>query len=176
MKITEYIQQADKPLFSFEILPPLKGQSLNNLLEGISPLMEFNPPFVDVTYHREEFIYKKHPNGLLEKVSTKKRPGTVGICAALMNRFHVDAVPHLLCGGFTKEEAENDGKRDESQCGCNQALLEALLQIPGWPVRHLAEIDYDHGVRGPGSRDPRSVDRRTWTVHRLISVHVSTSS
>lgn len=69
--------------------------------------MEFNPPFVDVTYHREEFIYKKHPNGLLEKVSTKKRPGTVGICAALMNRFHVDAVPHLLCGGFTKEETEN---------------------------------------------------------------------
>ncbi len=107
MKITEHIQQADKTLFSFEILPPLKGQSLNNLLEGIAPLMEFKPPFVDVTYHREEFIYKKHPNGLLEKVSTKKRPGTVGICAALMNRFHVDAVPHLLCGGFTKEETEN---------------------------------------------------------------------
>ena len=75
MKITEYINQAEKTLFSFEILPPLKGQSLNNLLEGISPLMEFKPPFVDVTYHREEFIYKKHPNGLLEKVSTKKRPG-----------------------------------------------------------------------------------------------------
>ncbi|MCR9084082.1 MAG: methylenetetrahydrofolate reductase, partial [Cyclobacteriaceae bacterium] len=65
------------------------------------------PPFVDVTYHREEYIYKKHPNGLLEKVSTKKRPGTVGICAAIMNRFHVDAVPHLLCGGFSKEETEN---------------------------------------------------------------------
>ncbi|MEX2593252.1 MAG: methylenetetrahydrofolate reductase [NAD(P)H] [Anditalea sp.] len=107
MKITDYINKSDKTLFSFEILPPLKGQSLNNLLEGISPLMEFKPPFVDVTYHREEFIYKKHPNGLLEKVSTKKRPGTVGICAALMNRFHVDAVPHLLCGGFTREETEN---------------------------------------------------------------------
>lgn len=107
MKITEYIQQAKKPLFSFEILPPLKGQSLNELLEGISPLIEFKPPFVDVTYHREEFIYKKHPNGLLEKVSTKKRPGTVGICAAIMNRFHVEAVPHLLCGGFSVEETEN---------------------------------------------------------------------
>lgn len=69
--------------------------------------MEFKPPFVDVTYHREEYIYKKHPNGLLEKVSTKKRPGTVGICAAIMNRFQVDAVPHVLCGGFTKEETEN---------------------------------------------------------------------
>ncbi len=107
MKITEYINQSKKPLFSFEILPPLKGQSLKELLDGIEPLMEFEPPFVDVTYHREEFIYKKHPNGLLEKVSTKKRPGTVGICAAIMSRFHVEAVPHMLCGGFTKEETEN---------------------------------------------------------------------
>ncbi|MBC6365325.1 methylenetetrahydrofolate reductase [NAD(P)H] [Algoriphagus sp. AK58] len=107
MKITEHLKNAKSTLFSFEILPPLKGQSLRELLEGIAPLMEFKPPFVDVTYHREEYIYKKHPNGLLEKVSTKKRPGTVGICAAIMNRFHVDAVPHLLCGGFTKEETEN---------------------------------------------------------------------
>lgn len=107
MKITEHLKNATSTLFSFEILPPLKGQSLKELLEGIEPLMEFKPPFVDVTYHREEFIYKKHPNGLLEKVSTKKRPGTVGICAAIMNRFQVDAVPHILCGGFTKEETEN---------------------------------------------------------------------
>ncbi|UJP63746.1 methylenetetrahydrofolate reductase [NAD(P)H] [Mongoliitalea daihaiensis] len=107
MKITEYISQAEKTLFSFEILPPLKGQSMQDLCDGIAPLMDFKPPFVDVTYHREEFIYKKHPNGLLERVATKKRPGTVGICAAIMNRFHVDAVPHLLCGGFTKEETEN---------------------------------------------------------------------
>lgn len=94
-------------MFSFEILPPLKGQSLSNLLEGIEPLMEFNPPFIDVTYHREEYIYRKHPSGLLEKVKTRKRPGTVGICAAIMNRFKIDAVPHLLCGGFTKDETEN---------------------------------------------------------------------
>ena len=107
MKITEHIKNAKGTLFSFEILPPLKGQSLKELREGISPLMVFKPPFVDVTYHREEYIYKKHPNGLLEKVSTKKRPGTVGICAALINRFEVDAVPHVLCGGFTKEETEN---------------------------------------------------------------------
>lgn len=107
MKVTEHIKNAKRTLFSFEILPPLKGQSLKELMEGISPLMEFKPPFVDVTYHREEYIYKKHPNGLLEKVGTKKRPGTVGICAALMNRFEVDAVPHVLCGGFTREETEN---------------------------------------------------------------------
>lgn len=107
MKITEHLNQSKKTLFSFEILPPLKGQSLKELLEGIQPLMDFNPPFVDVTYHREEYIYKKHPNGLLERISTKKRPGTVGICAAIMNRFKIDAVPHLLCGGFSKEETEN---------------------------------------------------------------------
>ncbi|EIM78403.1 5,10-methylenetetrahydrofolate reductase [Nitritalea halalkaliphila LW7] len=107
MKITTYIQEAKKPLFSFEILPPLKGQSLKDLLDGIEPLMEFQPPFVDITYHREEFIYKERPGGLLQKVSTRKRPGTVGICAALMSRYQVDAVPHLLCGGFTREETEN---------------------------------------------------------------------
>jgi methylenetetrahydrofolate reductase (NADPH) len=107
MKVTEIIDQADRTLFSFEILPPLKGQSLKAMLEGISPLMEFNPPFVDVTYHREEYIYKKHENGLLQKITTQKRPGTVGICAALINRFHVEPVPHILCGGFTREETEN---------------------------------------------------------------------
>ncbi|WP_339709572.1 methylenetetrahydrofolate reductase [NAD(P)H] [Cyclobacterium amurskyense] len=107
MKVTDYLKNTDKTHFSFEILPPLKGQSLTNLLDGITPLMDFNPPFIDVTYHREEYMYKKHANGLLEKISTRKRPGTVGICAAIMNKFKVDAVPHLLCGGFSKEETEN---------------------------------------------------------------------
>jgi methylenetetrahydrofolate reductase (NADPH) len=94
-------------LFSLEILPPLKGQDINSIFSAIEPLMEFKPPFIDVTYHREEYVYQKRENGLLEKVATKKRPGTVGICAAIMNRFHVDAVPHIICGGFTKEETEN---------------------------------------------------------------------
>ncbi|MFT5617717.1 MAG: methylenetetrahydrofolate reductase (NADPH) [Arenicella sp.] len=107
MKVTQYIEEAKSTLFSFEILPPLKGQSINSLFSAIDPLMEFNPSFIDVTYHREEFIYKNRGNGLLEKKTTRKRPGTVGICAAIMNRYHVDAVPHLICGGFTKEETEN---------------------------------------------------------------------
>jgi methylenetetrahydrofolate reductase (NADPH) len=107
-KIIEHIAKAKgKTLFSFEILPPLKGESIDLLFNGIAPLMEFKPPFIDVTYHREEFIYKTRPEGGLEKRITRKRPGTVGICAAIMNRFHVDAVPHLICGGFTKEETEN---------------------------------------------------------------------
>jgi methylenetetrahydrofolate reductase (NADPH) len=108
MKITEHIENAGgKTLFSFELLPPVKGKSITDIYDAIDPLMEFNPPFIDVTYHREDYIYKQHDNGLLEKVSYRKRPGTVAICAAIMNRYKVDAVPHLICGGFTKEETEN---------------------------------------------------------------------
>lgn len=106
-KITEYIAKAKNPIFSFEILPPLKGESINQLFDAISPLMEFKPAFIDVTYHREEYAYKDRGNGLLQRITTRKRPGTVGICAAIMNRFNIDAVPHLICGGFTKEETEN---------------------------------------------------------------------
>ncbi len=106
-KVTDYIKNAKKTLFSFEILPPLKGESVHQLFKSIEPLMEFNPPFIDVTYHREEYVYKLRENGLMEKIVTRKRPGTVGICAAIMNRFKVDAVPHVICGGFTREETEN---------------------------------------------------------------------
>src|ERR1044071_2208752 len=108
MKVTEHVKNANgKTLFSIEILPPLKGENIKNLFDNIDPLMEFKPPFIDVTYHREEFVYKNRENGLLEKKTTRKRPGTVGICAAIMNRYHVDAVPHIICGGFSKEETEN---------------------------------------------------------------------
>ena len=107
MKVTEYIQKRKDTIFSFEIIPPLKGKGIEDLCAGIDPLMEFNPPFINVTYHREEYEYKKMGNGLLKKVSIRKRPGTVGICAALMNRYKVDAIPHIICGGFTKEETES---------------------------------------------------------------------
>ncbi len=108
MKVTEYIEKANgKTLFTFEVLPPLKGQNIQTLFDHINPLMEFNPPFIDVTYHREEYIYKKRENGLLERKTVRKRPGTVGMCAAIKNHYQVDAVPHIICGGFTKEETEN---------------------------------------------------------------------
>ena len=107
MKVTEYIQKRKDTIFSFEIIPPLKGKGIEDLCMGIDPLMEFNPPFINVTYHREEYEYKKMGNGLLKKVSIRKRPGTVGICAALMNRYKVDAIPHIICGGFSKEETES---------------------------------------------------------------------
>ena len=108
MRIIDHIKKAKgETLFSLEVIPPLKGQHINSIFEAIDPLMEFNPPFIDVTYHREEYIFKKHPNDLLEKKVVRKRPGTVGICAAIQHRYNVDAVPHVLCGGFNKEETEN---------------------------------------------------------------------
>ena len=107
MKVTDHLKEAEGTLFSFEILPPLKGKSIQSIFDGIDPLMEFAPKFVNVTYHREEYIYKERENGLLEKIAIRKRPGTVGICAAIMNKYDVDAVPHLICGGFSKEETEN---------------------------------------------------------------------
>ncbi len=107
MKVTERIKASDETLFSIEILPPLKGKDINFIYAGIDPLMEFKPAFIDVTYHREEFVLRKRKDGGFDKVFTRKRPGTVAICAALMNKYHVDTVPHLICGGFSKEETEN---------------------------------------------------------------------
>lgn len=107
MKVTEHIARAKKTLFSFEILPPLRGHSILDIFNALDPLMEFNPPFVDVTYHREEFVYKVCREEFLQKKRLSRRPGTVAICAAIMNKYGVDAVPHLLCGGFNKQMTED---------------------------------------------------------------------
>ncbi|MFN1833988.1 methylenetetrahydrofolate reductase [NAD(P)H] [Balneola sp. MJW-20] len=125
MKITEHLNTAKDTLFSFEVLPPLKGQNINSLFDHMDPLMEFKPPFVDVTYHREEYVYKKRDNGLLERKTVRKRPGTVGICAAIQNKYKVDAVPHIICGGFTREETEN------ALIDLNFLGIENLLLIQG---------------------------------------------
>ena len=107
MKVIKHLENAKQTLFSFEILPPLKGKSIDSIYNSLDPLMEYNPPFIDVTYHREEYVYKNRKDGLLERISVRKRPGTVGICAAIMNKYNVDTVPHIICGGFNKEETEN---------------------------------------------------------------------
>jgi methylenetetrahydrofolate reductase (NADPH) len=107
MKVTEHIKNAKDTIISFEILPPLKGKTINSIYDHLDPLMEFKPAFINVTYHRSEQVFKKKADGTFEKVEVRKRPGTVGICAAIMNHYKVDAVPHLICGGFSKEETEN---------------------------------------------------------------------
>ena len=107
MKVTEHIKNAKgKTLFSFEIIPPQKGRNIQELYNNIDPLMEFNPPFIDVTTSREEYVYLDRGEGLLDRKITRMRPGTVGICAAIKHKYNVDTVPHVLCGGFTKEETE----------------------------------------------------------------------
>jgi len=106
MKVTDHIEKAKgQTLFSFEIIPPKKGKNIQDLYNNIDPLMEFNPPFIDVTTSREEYIYMEK-NGLLDRKITRMRPGTLGICAAIKHKYNVDTVPHVLCGGFTKEETE----------------------------------------------------------------------
>lgn len=139
MKVIDHINNAKKTLFSFEILPPLKGQSMQAIIDTIEPLMEFKPPFVDVTYHREEYVYKKRPDGFLEKVTTRKRPGTVGICAAIINRFKIDAVPHIICGGFSKEETE-DALIDLDFLGIDNVLV-----LRGDPIKSEGAFVPDPG-------------------------------
>jgi methylenetetrahydrofolate reductase (NADPH) len=107
MKVTEHIAKAKSTLFSIEILPPLKGETIDTLFETMDELMEFSPAFVDVTYHREEFVYRNAGNGLLEKHVVRKRPGTVGICAAISHKYKVDTVPHIICGGFSMQDTED---------------------------------------------------------------------
>jgi len=123
MKVIEHIARSNgKTLFTFELLPPLKGDSIENIYRAIDPLIEFDPAFIDVTYHREEVIYKKHPGGLLEKRVVRKRPSTVGISAAIQYKYKVDVVPHIICGGFTREETEN-GLLDLHFLGIHNLLL-----------------------------------------------------
>lgn len=107
MKITDILADPNHSRFSMELLPPLKGQHIDSIYRTMDALMPFNPAFVDVTYHREEYVYREVGPGLLQKRTVRKRPGTVGICAALTNRYEVETVPHIICGGFSVEETEN---------------------------------------------------------------------
>lgn len=107
MNIAKLLKETDKTLFSFELLPPLKGGNIETIYATVDPIMQFNPININVTYHREEIIYKKHPNGLLEPRKVRKRPGTVAISAAIKYKYKVNVVPHIICGGFSKEETEN---------------------------------------------------------------------
>jgi methylenetetrahydrofolate reductase (NADPH) len=107
MHVTEHLAKAKDTLVSFEVLPPLKGRTISYIYDHLDPLMEFKPSWINVTYHRSETLIRKNAAGVEEKVDVRKRPGTVGICAAIMNHYNVDAVPHMICGGFSKRETED---------------------------------------------------------------------
>jgi len=122
MKVIEHLKQTQGTHVSFEVLPPLKGKGINALWDHLDPLIEFKPSFINVTYHRSESMFKRKPDGTFEKVEVRKRPGTVGICAAIMNRYKVDAVAHLICGGFSKQETE-DALIDLNFLGVDNVLV-----------------------------------------------------
>jgi len=122
MKVTEHIGNGKKPMVSFEILPPTKGSSIKTIYDTLDPLMEFKPPYINITYHQAEIELKNRPDGLLEPKVVRKRPGTVAISAAILSRYQVDVVPHLICGGFSKEETE-DALIDLHYLGINNVLV-----------------------------------------------------
>lgn len=107
MKIVDILKGDHKPFTSFELVPPLKGSDINKLYSSIEPLMEFEPPFINMTAHRDEIEYRRTPDGNYRQITVTKRPGTVAIAAAIMKKFNVEVVPHVICGGSTKNEIEN---------------------------------------------------------------------
>ena len=139
MKVTEHIEKANgKTLFSFEIIPPKKGTSIQELYDNIDPLMQFKPPFIDVTTSREEYIYIEK-DGLLDKKITRMRPGTLGICASIKHKYNVDTVPHVLCGGFTKEETEY------LLVDCHYLGIDNVMALRGDAMKEQQYFEATHG-------------------------------
>ena len=139
MKITQHISEAKNTLVSFEVLPPLKGKTITSLYDHLDPLMEFKPSWINVTYHRSESMFKKKSDGTFEKVEVRKRPGTVGICAAIMNHYKIDAVPHLICGGFTKRETE------DALIDLNFLGIDNILALRGDAAKNEASFEPEAG-------------------------------
>lgn len=139
MKVIDHINQSSKPLVSFEILPPLKGKGIQSLYNHLDPLMEFNPAFINVTYHRSEHVFKKKLDGTFEKVVVRKRPGTESICAAIMNKYNVDTVPHLICGGFGINETE------DALINLNYLGIDNVLVLRGDAAKNEASFEPEPG-------------------------------
>lgn len=106
MKVIEHLDKAKQPLISFELIPPKRGGDIKSLLAVLDDLVNYNPPFIDITSHAAEVIYDETEEGIKKRVK-RKRPGTLGICALIQNKYNIDAVPHVLCNGFTREETED---------------------------------------------------------------------
>lgn len=133
MRVISYLNNARSTLFSFEILPPIKGNSIKPIYDGIDRLMEFNPPFINITYHREEYIFQQNKNGQMEKIPIRKRPGTIGLCAAIKHKYRTETVPHIICGGFSRNETE------DALIELNFLNIKNVLALRGDPAK-----DRDH--------------------------------
>ena len=164
MKVTEHIKKAKgETLFSFEIIPPVKGRSIQELYNSIDPLMEFNPPFIDVTTSREEYVYLDR-EGLLDKKLTRMRPGTLGICASIKHKYNVDTIPHVLCGGFTREETEY------LLVDCHYLGIENVMALRGDAMREEQYFSPTRGGHAYASELVRQIQKlnRGEYLHEVI--------
>jgi methylenetetrahydrofolate reductase (NADPH) len=107
MKVSDKLKTTKKTLFSFELLPPLKGRSIEDIYKAIDPLIEFDPLNINITYHQHETVYINHPDQSIEKKVIRKRPGNIALSAAIKFRYNITVVPHIICGGYTKDEIED---------------------------------------------------------------------
>jgi methylenetetrahydrofolate reductase (NADPH) len=107
MSVIDKIKSANGPLFTFELLPPLKGHSIERIYTAIDRLIGYAPAYINFTSHRNEIVFRERPDGLIEKRITRLRPGTIALAAAVKYKYNIPVVPHILCGGFSKEETEN---------------------------------------------------------------------
>jgi methylenetetrahydrofolate reductase (NADPH) len=139
MKVVDHLEQAKGTLVSYEILPPLKGKGIQSLYNHLDPLMETKPSFINVTYHRSEHVFKKNADGSFKKVVVRKRPGTESICAAIMNKYNVDTVPHLICGGFSTGETE------DALINLNYLGIDNVLCLRGDAAKNEANFEAEPG-------------------------------
>lgn len=139
MRVTDHITNAADTVISFEILPPLKGKGIQSLYTHLDPLMECKPAFINVTYHRSEHVFKKTADGNFRKVVVRKRPGTESICAAIMNKYNVDTVPHLICGGFSINETE------DALINLNYLGIDNVLVLRGDAAKNEANFEPEPG-------------------------------
>lgn len=146
MKVIEHLERASNPLISYEIIPPKRGGSAEQILQVVEELMPFDPPFIDVTSHSAEVEYNKTEDGTWQRCVKRKRPGTIGLCAAIEARFDIDTVPHLLCRGFTREETE------DALIELNYLGIDNVLAIRG------DDTGYEKPLRGDRSRNEYAVD------------------